>query len=168
MSTIPDIQPENVETRKLTFIERLYWDETHNHKFADKFANYPKPTAMEVNAEKQQHFKIIQSSKSAIQQSRSMIAKADTILKEEKWAMTSENELYQSLDRLLDLNTALTIKLGLADTEVARLKLEVSRLEDGQLTLTVKLQESESEVGRLNMVVIRQEKDEEWLRRHKK
>ena len=82
--------------------------------------------------------------------------------------MTSENKLYHSLDQLLDLNTALTIKLGLADTEVARLKLEVTRLEDGQLSLTVKLQESENEVGRLTMVVTRQKKDEEWLKRHNK
>ncbi len=70
----------------------------HNHKFPDKFANYRKPKAVKANVEEQLNAKIIQLSWSAIQQSRSEIAKVDTILKKEKWAMTTEIELYQSLD----------------------------------------------------------------------
>lgn len=61
------------------------------------------------------------------------------------------NELYHQLDDLIAHNKDLTLRLKLADTEIANLKIEVRRLEDGQLELKVKLADSQSEVGQMVM-----------------
>ena len=76
------------------------------------------------------------------------------------------NELYQSMDGLVEENKELTIKLSLAETLVADLKIEIKRLEDGQLVLDVKLEDSHNEAGRLSLLLKHRYDDLETLRRH--
>lgn len=47
------------------------------------------------------------------------------------------NELYKSLDDLVEENKELIIKLELADSVIANLRLEIKKSEDGQLDSVV-------------------------------
>jgi hypothetical protein len=78
------------------------------------------------------------------------------------------NELYQHLDGLVAENKALTMKLKLADAEIATLRIEVARLENGQLELSVKLEDANNEVGRIGMVLTHNYDALATLRRHEK
>ena len=78
------------------------------------------------------------------------------------------NELYQRLDDLVDKNEELTIKLALANSEIANFKIEVNRLEDGHLGLSVKLGDANDEIGRLEMKLKHRYDDLANLRRHNK
>jgi nitrogen fixation/metabolism regulation signal transduction histidine kinase len=78
------------------------------------------------------------------------------------------NQLYQNLDDLLEKNKELSIKLKLADSEVASLRVKVKNTADGNLELLVKLEEANNEVGRLSMQLNHRYEDLSILRRHNK
>jgi hypothetical protein len=72
--------------------------------------------------------------------------------------MTMNNETYKiskqeaqtlNIQELLRHSSGLTIKLGLAEDEIGRLRLQMERLEDGKMALKLKLEEANAEIGRL-------------------
>lgn len=65
-----------------------------------------------------------------------------------------QNILHDHILHIEDLgkdNAALTFRLNFAESEIARLQIEVERLNNGLVELVVKLEDSDSEVGRLRM-----------------
>lgn len=78
------------------------------------------------------------------------------------------NELYQRLDDLIKDNKELTIKLAVADSEIANLKVHVKVLEKGQLELSVGLADSNNEVGRLTMRLTHRDADLAIIKRQDK
>lgn len=68
------------------------------------------------------------------------------------------------LDELLNNVSDLTIKLALANGEIANLKLEAIKNEDGRIELVAKLEDAQNEEGRLRMVVKHQIDNRELIK----
>lgn len=71
----------------------------------------------------------------------------------ETYEVTRNEAQTLNIEELVKHSSGLTLKLQLADDEIAKLRLELKKLEDGQIELTVKLEDAKSEVGRLGMVL---------------
>lgn len=75
------------------------------------------------------------------------------------------NELYQSLDEIVDENARLTLKLQVYKTESGVLKSANERLEIGFLAVTEKLEIANNEIDRLRMMRHRNQKNLEAIKR---
>jgi hypothetical protein len=67
----------------------------------------------------------------------------------ETYKISKQEAQTLNIQELLSHSSGLTIKLGLAEDEIGRLRLAIERLQDGKMALKLKLEEANTEIGRL-------------------